>query len=296
MTFPRQIIPGRTYLVTRRCTQRQFLLKPAPYTNNAVGYCLAHAQTKTGVQVHASIAMSNHVHHVVTDPDGRLPEFVYIFNKYLAKCMNAHHGRWENFWAGGTQASYVHLAGDGEKIDKFAYAVVNPVAAHLVRNSDRWPGFLEWQPRKVTFKRPGLFFRDGGPMPKTLTLDITPVPLERYRRRREIMECVGGEVRRREGAIRRNARAESKTFLGAQKVMLQRPTSSPVSKSGRRKLSPQVASRDKWRRIELLQRVKEFPGEYWDALKRWLSGARDVVFPPGTYKLRRHFGVQVAEV
>ena len=50
------------------------------YTNSAVGYCLAHAQTKTGVKIHASIAMSNHVHHVVTDPDGRLPEFVYIFN------------------------------------------------------------------------------------------------------------------------------------------------------------------------------------------------------------------------
>jgi hypothetical protein len=33
MTAPREIIPGTTYLVTRRCTQRQFLLRPSRGTN-----------------------------------------------------------------------------------------------------------------------------------------------------------------------------------------------------------------------------------------------------------------------
>ena len=39
--MPRQILPGSTYLITRRCTQRQFLLKPSPLTNQVIAYCYA---------------------------------------------------------------------------------------------------------------------------------------------------------------------------------------------------------------------------------------------------------------
>ncbi|MEA2749201.1 MAG: hypothetical protein QOI41_3344, partial [Myxococcales bacterium] len=28
MTVARQVIPGRTYLISRRCTRREFLLRP----------------------------------------------------------------------------------------------------------------------------------------------------------------------------------------------------------------------------------------------------------------------------
>jgi hypothetical protein len=31
MSFPRQVIAGSYYLITRRCTQRQFLLRPDKY-------------------------------------------------------------------------------------------------------------------------------------------------------------------------------------------------------------------------------------------------------------------------
>src|SRR5688500_2790100 len=105
----RQIIPGSTYLVTRRCTQRQFLLTP---TNGrfveAFLYCLAYAASRSGVIVHAAVVMGNHYHLVVTDPDGVLPWFVECLNKLVAKSMNAMRGRWENFWS-TEQASYVRL-------------------------------------------------------------------------------------------------------------------------------------------------------------------------------------------
>ena len=73
MSTPREVLPGRTYLVTRRCTQRQFLLKPSRRTNELVRYCLAVAARKTGVLVHAVCFMSNHWHGVITDPLARLP-------------------------------------------------------------------------------------------------------------------------------------------------------------------------------------------------------------------------------
>ena len=51
VTAPREVLPGKTYLVTRRCTQRQFLLKPSRRTNQLVRYCLAVAASKTGVEL-----------------------------------------------------------------------------------------------------------------------------------------------------------------------------------------------------------------------------------------------------
>lgn len=41
MSFAREVLLGRTYMITRRCTQRQFLLRPDEETNNAYLYCLA---------------------------------------------------------------------------------------------------------------------------------------------------------------------------------------------------------------------------------------------------------------
>jgi len=47
MSRPRQVLPGQFYLVTRRCTQRQFLLRPDAATNNAFTYCLIEAAQRT---------------------------------------------------------------------------------------------------------------------------------------------------------------------------------------------------------------------------------------------------------
>ena len=60
MSLPRQVLPGQFYLVTRRCTQRQFLLRPDAATNNAFTYCLIEAAQRTQVEVLLPCAMSNH--------------------------------------------------------------------------------------------------------------------------------------------------------------------------------------------------------------------------------------------
>src|SRR6188768_2684461 len=128
----RQIVPGATYMITRRCTQRQFLLRPSRRTTRIFHYCLAYAASRTGVLVHAVVVMSNHYHLVITDPLGVLPVFVECLNKLVAKCMNASLGRWENFWA-SEPASYVRLLDDEAILDKIAYVLCNPVQAALVK-------------------------------------------------------------------------------------------------------------------------------------------------------------------
>src|SRR5215213_3915482 len=139
MSLPRQIVPGRVYLVTRRCTQRTFLLRPDRATNEAFLYCLGFAAQSAQVEVVAFVAMSNHWHGVVVDTQGRLPEFLECFHKLLAKHQNALRGRWENLWA-SEQASAVELVNPEDVLSKMAYTLANPVADHLVARAHHWPG------------------------------------------------------------------------------------------------------------------------------------------------------------
>jgi hypothetical protein len=63
VTLPRQVLPGSFYKITRRCTQRQFLLRPDDVTNNVFAYCLGEGVIRTGVDP----SCHEHVGVVVTD-------------------------------------------------------------------------------------------------------------------------------------------------------------------------------------------------------------------------------------
>src|SRR5438270_12941390 len=89
VSTPREVLPGRTYMITRRCTQRQFLMRPDRETNNAFIYCLAVAAEKFGIRVLFTAAMSNHHHTGIHDPEGNYPAFIEHFHKLFAKCQNA---------------------------------------------------------------------------------------------------------------------------------------------------------------------------------------------------------------
>lgn len=61
-------------MINRRCTQRQFLLRPDWATNNAFVYCLAVAAQRTGVRVLFTAAESNHHHTGIFDTLGTYPD------------------------------------------------------------------------------------------------------------------------------------------------------------------------------------------------------------------------------
>ena len=134
MSVPRRIVPGRVYMVTRRCTQRQFLLRPDRETTNAFIYCLALAAQRTEMDVLAFLAHSNHHHTIVVDTRGRMPQFLELFHKLVAKHQNALRGRWENFWS-SEQTSVVRLVDPGDVVDKMVYALTNPVKDKLVEKA-----------------------------------------------------------------------------------------------------------------------------------------------------------------
>jgi REP element-mobilizing transposase RayT len=294
MSLPRQILPGSTYLVTRRCTQRQFLLKPTLLTKVIFSFCLAMAAVRTGVLLHAFCVLSNHWHGVVTDPEGRLPEFLAYLHKYVSKCINASLGRWENLWS-SEPPSVVRLENDEDGLDKIAYVMTNPLAAGLVKRSSQWPGLREYRPRTHRVRRPTVFFRPNGPMPQVALLTLVPPRLMSSASTDETIRRIERTAAARESELRKRFAGEGRKPLGVRAVRAQKVTDTPWTREPRRRLSPRIAAKDKWRRIEALRRVRHFVDDYRSAYTRWRAGESDVVFPPGTYALRVHAGVTCAD-
>jgi hypothetical protein len=284
-------------MITRRCTQRQFLLRPDQATNNAFAYCLAVAAQRTGIVVLFTGAQSNHHHTGVFDPLGTYPDFIEHFHKLLAKCMNVHRGRWENFWS-SEQTSVLRLVEPGDVLDKMVYALTNPVKDNLVAKVADWPGINSFETitsgGSITATRPGFFFREDGPMPASVTLTLGRPPEFSNMTADEFVSMLQARVEAVEADAEVKRRATGGRVLGRQGVLDQDWRHCPRSHAPRRELSPRVAAKNKWSRIEALRRNKEFGRFYRTAFEAFRTGVRDVLFPAGTFWLRR-FAAAICE-
>ena len=292
MSFPRQVIKGRIYLVTRRCTQREFLLRPDDETNQAFVYCLAFAAQRSGVEVVAFIANSNHYHAVIVDARGLVPKFLEDFHKLLAKHQNVLRRRYENFWS-SEQTSLVELVDEQDILAKTVYTLANPVKDQLVERASHWPGATSLTAtltgKTLHLKRPRHFFRSDGGMPSSLTLRCMPPPGIALSRR-DFATAVRSGIRVAETDAAAERRRTGGRVLGRDAILRQSPTDRPAPKPAERTLDPQVAARDKGMRIEALVRLKEFRRAYADSRTSWLQGD-EVLFPAGTWWLRKFSAV-----
>jgi REP element-mobilizing transposase RayT len=295
VTAPRRVVSGTTYLVSRRCTQREFLLKPSALTNLIFKFVLAVAALRYGILIHAVCVMSNHYHLVLTDPRANLPDFSRLLDGVVAKALNALYGRWENFWAPSSYSA-VALVSPEDIVEKVAYTLANPASAGLVEHGREWPGVWS-DPRFIgqpgeLIPRPGHYFAQDGSMPEAEQLVLSAPPgfesVEAFR------ALVAARLNELERTAADEREASGVSVLGAPRVLKQRHTNRPTSGEPRRVLNPRVAARDKWKRIEAVGRLVSFLESHRDALLRFCRGERNVIFPHGTYLMRVRFGVASA--
>ena len=285
-------MPGTTFFVTRRCARRQFLLRPSKASNRIFLYLLAVAVERYGIQLHAYCVMSNHYHLVVTDPDARLPACMQFLDALVARTINSLLGRKDDYFWGPGSFSGIELAGPEAIVDKAAYALANPVAAGLVRSAHRWPGLWS-SPDSIGGEarladRPTHFFDPKGAMPKSATLRLTSPPgfasAEAFRE-----QLTSALAVQEAAAVKRVG-----TFLGAARVLAQKPTARASSVEPLGRLNPRVAARDAESRVAALQRLLTFLSDYRQALAAWREGKRGTLFPAGTYLMRLACGVACA--
>lgn len=291
MTQPRQVVPGRMYLITRRTSQRQFLLRPDERTNQILLYCLAEAAARFRTETHVFIALSNHYHLVVTDVFGVLPEFMRHLNLMIAKALNHRWSRWENLWS-VEQVCATWLVEDDDALAKGVYSLVNPTVDHLVERIEDWPGISSWNAhmhgRTMVVDRPVGFFRDGGKMPERVELRI--VAPRRANGERWLLDdwnsALIGAVRASEQASLAWRQRQGMKVLGRRAIRKQSAFEKPSSHEPRRRLRPSLACRDRDRRVRELTALRVFTTLHRLATQALLHGQRTVVFPAGTWARR----------
>lgn len=293
MTAPRPVFPGQFLIIQRRCTQRQFLLRPDEATNNAFTYLLAEASLRFGIDIILTQMMSNHHHTAAYDRYGNHVEFREHFHKLVAKSQNALRGRWENMWS-TEEPCVVEAVAAEDLLNQLVYIATNPVNDGLVDRVHHWPGprfvqaLLSGRPIKAT--RPRHFFRADGPMPEELELQLG-LP-EDFPEKKAFLAELERRIAEVEEQYARQRMESGRRVLGRRCILRQSWRDTPTSREPRRNLRPRVAARDKSERIATLLRNKEWQAEYRSARLRWLAGF-DVEFPYGTYWLRRFAKVRI---
>ncbi len=297
MTRRRCVIPGTTYLLTRRTTRRYFLLAPDARgeANRIFWYALAVAAERCGVEVHAACMMSSHLHVVLTDVEGRHPEFTQHFHRTLANALKVARA-WpeEVFNRGGT--SMVELVTPAAVINAIAYTIANPVAAFAVRYAREWPG-PQTSPadvgnRTVNAERPPHWFRSRRSFPTSASLRISmPTVLDQHFGPERARALVAHRLRRLHHRAWNTARDRRLSFVGPRRLLRMRHTRRAKSYEPFGQRNPRFAAAGNVRAaISAIARFRAFDTAYTRALTAWREGDRTVVFPCGTWSMRVHHG------
>ncbi|MEM6993688.1 MAG: hypothetical protein AAF721_24455 [Myxococcota bacterium] len=290
----RPVHKWRTYLITRRCSDRRFFLRPCETTNQILMYLLGKAASRFQLQLHGWVVMSNHIHIVLTDIAGQLPDAMHWLMLQTSKGVGAEIGRWGGFWD-NNRYSRVELLDRNSAISKLVYTLANPVSARLVRRAHRWPGatsaaFRFGETRTIPPPKTEYFSGDKWQEPARLT--VLPPP---GMTAADATAVVQRRVQRRETAVARLMRQQGGgRFLGEKRVLRQDPFDCPTSWEKRRGRNPTFASGDRWRRVEAAQRKRGWQAEYREALAAYRRGEPNVQFPAGTWAMVKLYGCRCA--
>jgi hypothetical protein len=178
------------------------------------------------------------------------------------------------------------------------YAFTNPAAADLVNTLEEWPGVATFQATlsggHITATRPKHFFRDDGDMPEAVSLTIARPHGFESLGQSEWAHLVTQRIRNKEAEHRQRRADKGITVLGRTRILAQNPFHCPESHASRFQLNPRVAAKSKWARIEALLRNRAFIERYRDAFRNHIAGLANVLFPFGTFWMRK-FGKVACE-
>ena len=248
--------------MTRRCSERRFFLQPRRVTNEIFLYVLAVAARRYGILVHAFCVLSNHCHLVVTDR-GRPPSRLHAVPRLPRRPRCERIAR-----------AVRGVLGDRRELQRRRAARARPTSSRRPHTCSRTPSppassaagpsgrpldraRRRSAARSSTARRPKVFFDPKGYMPETAELELTVAARLRLRRRvpraRSRTRCASSRRHHQRAELRRGADSSA-----SPRVLAQNPFSRPPPGEPRFGLKPRIAARDKWRRIEALQRRRSW--------------------------------------
>ncbi len=289
MGIARCVLPNRTYMITRRCVGRRFLLVPDRVINGLFVYCLVRAAKTHGIKLHALCVMSNHYHLVMTDVHGVTPKFFHDFHLSLAKCVKTYRKWGGVVWEPSAQTTATELVNSAAVWNKLVYVLANPVTAGLVPKASAWPGVRTLpESRILTAVHPGLEFPISSSKPVRSQLSIPPAI--KHWRRPDYEAHLHERLDAREQEVAEEMRAAKRRFLGVTRIKKTRHTDAPRTEMQSGRLQPHFAAVTREESIAAAEALVTFRQAYRDALDAFRSWQHDVKFPPGTWWMRVHLG------
>ncbi len=316
MTPARFIKPGMQFYVTVRTVNRSFRLVPKREIRRVVRYCLTVTLEKFRDQemlvLHEFAFMSNHYHLLGTLLEACLPDFVRELNSLLSRELNALRGiNGKNFEPG---YNLVEIADDERLVEHSVYTCANPVAAFLVSKARHWRGVSSvgmryGQPIVVEKPKLGMWaeknahMRRGGAqrsgrasyagrskLPETAKLIIDRPPVMSHLSDDELRDLVEQRLGAREEELaeerrRRNLRVVGRRAAEAVHYLALPNTEEMFART------PSVSASSRAAREVLLRAHAAFQAAYAVARDAFRAGSRGVVFPYGTWLMRRRFNV-----
>ncbi|HET6981454.1 MAG TPA: transposase, partial [Myxococcaceae bacterium] len=144
--------PSEIFLLTVRCFQRRYLLRPSQETVEVLGGVLARSVRLHGVELFAFSVVSNHLHLIVRAPRGNLPRFMQYLLTNISKKVGKLVGWRGNFWE--RRYSAEPILDESALLERLGYVLSHGVKEGLVRRCRDWPGLsclpllLDGQPRE----------------------------------------------------------------------------------------------------------------------------------------------------
>jgi len=336
VTPPRYIVEDQLVFVTCGAVGRSFRFLPTAAVVQLLWFVLAVVVRRYGIALHEVFWLSNHVHLVLTDVHGNLPDFMRDLNSLVSRGLNALRGS----TGSNVEKGYniVTPADDEKVIDHCVYSLLNACAAHLVEHVGEWAGVSSFaldygKPMIIERPQAGLWknaragkrthakrgrgsrgrerFRGRTKMPERIELELVRPPISPDLRDDELRALIRERVEAGELVLIGERAEKKKKVLGMKRVLDQSWSDTPSTSRILFETTPRVSARSKWARIETLGRRLAFEAQYTAARDKLIAlleaagratrsaAARvrdiaeigDVVFPHGTYLMRRRFAL-----
>ena len=287
----RPVVAGATLFITRYVLRGEFRLSPVPKAVQIIGYLLAVLSKRHGIKLNAVCVMSNHWHSVLKDVFASCPAFTRDFHSQVTRQLNFAFNESGQLWD-QRQTSHVRPIDAIDILDKFVYTMANPVHHAAVLRGDEWPGLRRsWPDPPLRFDRPDGIFdtearnKDGSlKWPEYADLEMyRPDGFDDYSDEK-LAKHLRSAIDEREEEER--ADFGDKLPLGRDVILEQKRDARPAEPRKPGERNPTIACKDETKRRLYRAALRAWRAEYQRCLDEWRAGNRDVVFPPGTYKMR----------
>lgn len=298
MSYARPVFEGDIVHIQRRTREGHDFLVPRRETLDLVRYAYAVAAERHGLILHAVCVMSTHVHVIATDPLGRHPDFTAFAHRVIALGLKRMYGIDGSVWMGGGP-TVQRLVGNNAIVEALADLRVNPVAAGCVRddaNSQGVFGVAERAPLcclNEEFVRPRCLGKDST-LPAAATFVLrAPETLVEELGIEGATDALVEAIRRHRKEAQAEISRTGKGYLGRRRVLAM-----DVWKKAKRLKRSRLRPLFKGVLGEAIRSAHEalrlFRAAYGIALAAFRRGETGVLFPPGTYLMRRRLGCATA--